>query len=356
MILVANGGLGSAYDELELNRGICEKYGIKVRGVVLNKVVPDKLEMVTEYFGKLLKSWDVPLLGVVPDEPYLARPSLIDLERIFKTKLLAGLENRRYPHYSIKHTHLAATGAYVAKALNADMILVANGGLGSAYDELELNRGICEKYGIKVRGVVLNKVVPDKLEMVTEYFGKLLKSWDVPLLGVVPDEPYLARPSLIDLERIFKTKLLAGLENRRYPHYSIKHTHLAATGLRVFLEKLECAPPNPLVVTHCTRDDIVLGFLAHAQNCKELGNSFGGALVLTGLDLRPMAYVEDLLKMHDIPVIISNVSTFDTMDSIRSYTPKLHKEDEVRVRLAVSHYEPYIDFDTLLRSTEGSSS
>eukprot|EP00903_Cladosiphon_okamuranus_P012147 g11395.t2 len=246
--------------------------------------------------------------------------------------------------------------AQVAKALNADMILVANGGLGSAYDELELNRGICEKYGIKVRGVVLNKVVPDKLEMVTEYFGKLLKSWDVPLLGVVPDEPYLARPSLIDLERIFKTKLLAGLENRRYPHYSIKHTHLAATGLRVFLEKLECAPPNPLVVTHCTRDDIVLGFLAHAQNCKELGNSFGGALVLTGLDLRPMAYVEDLLKMHDIPVIISNVSTFDTMDSIRSYTPKLHKEDEVRVRLAVSHYEPYIDFDTLLRSTEGSSS
>lgn len=38
MILVANGGLGSAYDELELNRGICEKYGIKVRGVLLNKV------------------------------------------------------------------------------------------------------------------------------------------------------------------------------------------------------------------------------------------------------------------------------------------------------------------------------
>ncbi|CAM9537143.1 unnamed protein product [Scytosiphon promiscuus] len=246
--------------------------------------------------------------------------------------------------------------AQVAKALNADMILVANGGLGSAYDELELNRGICEKYGIKVRGVLLNKVVPEKLEMVKEYFGKLLKSWDVPLLGVVPDEPFLARPSLIDLEKIFKTKLLAGLENRRQPHYSIKHTLMAATGLRVFLEKLECAPPNPLVVTHCTRDDIVLGFLAHAQNCKELGKSFGGALVLTGLDRRPMTYVEDLLRMHDIPVIISNVSTFDTMDRIRSYTPKLHKEDEVRVRLAVSHYEPYIDFDTLLRPTSCVSS
>ncbi|CAB1101282.1 unnamed protein product [Ectocarpus sp. CCAP 1310/34] len=39
---------------------------------------------------------------------------------------------------------------------------------------------------------------------------------------------------------------------------------------------------------------------------------------------------------------------------MRSYTPKLHKEDEVRVRLAVSHYEPHIDFDTLLRPTDNS--
>lgn len=37
--------------------------------------------------------------------------------------------------------------------------------------------------------------------------------------------------------------------------------------------------------------------------------------------------------------------------TLRSYTPKLHKEDEVRVKLAVSHYERYIDFNTLLRPT-----
>lgn len=64
-------------------------------------------------FLLLALSWDVPLLGVVPDEPFLARPSLIDLEKIFKTKLLAGLENRRQPHYSIKHTLMAATGTHV---------------------------------------------------------------------------------------------------------------------------------------------------------------------------------------------------------------------------------------------------
>ncbi|CAM9717461.1 unnamed protein product, partial [Discosporangium mesarthrocarpum] len=44
---------------------------------------------------------------------------------------------------------------------------------------------------------------------------------------------------------------------------------------------------------------------------------FGGALVLTGNNYKPMDYVVALLKTHEIPVIISNRSTFDTMDQIR---------------------------------------
>lgn len=35
----------------------------------------------------------------------------MELERIFKTEMLAGLHNRREPHYSIKHTLMVATGA-----------------------------------------------------------------------------------------------------------------------------------------------------------------------------------------------------------------------------------------------------
>ncbi len=49
------------------------------------------------------------------------------------------------------------------------------------------------------------QVVPHKLEMITDYFNKLLSRWPgVKLLGVIPDEPYLGRPTLMDLENIFK--------------------------------------------------------------------------------------------------------------------------------------------------------
>jgi hypothetical protein len=37
-VLVANGGLGSAFDELDLNRVMCEANGVKLRGVIINKV------------------------------------------------------------------------------------------------------------------------------------------------------------------------------------------------------------------------------------------------------------------------------------------------------------------------------
>ena len=100
--------------------------------------------------------------------------------------------------------------AQVASFLNAEMILVANGGLGSAYDELELNRVMCKEYGVPIIGVVLNKVKPDKLDMVREYFSKLMKRWNVPLLGVIPDEPFLGQASLKDFENLLNTQLIAG--------------------------------------------------------------------------------------------------------------------------------------------------
>ena len=104
--------------------------------------------------------------------------------------------------------------ARVASILDADMVLVANGGLGSAFDELELNRVMCKEYGVRLRGIILNKVRPDRGEMIETYFRKLLDRWDVPLLGCIPDDDFLGYPALRDIENLFERKLVAGEENR----------------------------------------------------------------------------------------------------------------------------------------------
>lgn len=63
--------------------------------------------------------------------------------------------------------------AKIASFIGADMVLVANGGLGSAFDELELNRILCQHYNVRIAGVIINKVRPDKYEQTKHYMRKV---------------------------------------------------------------------------------------------------------------------------------------------------------------------------------------
>jgi dethiobiotin synthetase len=79
---------------------------------------------------------------------------------------------------------VALNNAKCASLIGADMVLVANGGLGSAFDELELNRILCQHYGVRVAGVIINKVIPEKYEDIKHYMGKaMMQAWGIPLLG-----------------------------------------------------------------------------------------------------------------------------------------------------------------------------
>ena len=50
------------------------------------------------------------------------------------------------------------------------------------------------------------------------------------------------------------------------------------------------------------------------------------------------------------------LSTHDAMSRMHKYTPKLNIHDSNRVQVAVDHYEPYIDFDELMRRTQAGNS
>jgi len=96
--MIENGpkeGRRRRFDELEMNRVMLENRGARLRGVILNKVRPDKVEMIRDYFGRAVASrWGVPLLGVVPDLPFLGKATLGDLENLLGGELIAGQRYR----------------------------------------------------------------------------------------------------------------------------------------------------------------------------------------------------------------------------------------------------------------------
>lgn len=59
---------------------------------------------------------------------------------------------------------------------------------------------------------------------------------------------------------------------------------------------------------------------------------------------------------HVAPIMVVDGTTHEAMRKMHSYTPKLNIHDQNRVSVAVDHYEPYIDFDELLRRTRSSNS
>jgi BioD-like phosphotransacetylase family protein len=56
--------------------------------------------------------------------------------------------------------------------------------------------------------------------------------------------------------------------------------------------------------------------------------------------------VEDI----DAPVMITKAGTLDVLERIKSFTAKHNVNDEMRISAAIDHYEPHIDFDTMLNN------
>jgi BioD-like phosphotransacetylase family protein len=258
-----------------------------------------------------------------------------------------------------------ASNAQVASWLNAKMVLVANGGLGNTFDELNLNKVLCDKEGVEIAGVIVNKVQPNKLEQTREYIQKALDlHWgggdaqqNVPLLGCIPDRPFLGCPALSDLEKLFGTTLLTG-HPHRLRHYQVQDLNLVAASLPVFLKLLQTNPSRTLYVCHASRDDIILGFLMDHPDLAVASTMTGeAALIVTGTEDYPLS--DDVLDMIQEraagpssstlpPVLLVKHSTHKVMEMIHRYTPKLNFEDSHRANKAVEHYEQYIDFELLL--------
>jgi len=253
---------------------------------------------------------------------------------------------------------VGVNNARVASLMGADMVLVANGGLGSAFDELELNRVLCHHHNVRLAGVILNKVKPDKLEQTKDYMARaMMKAWGVPLLGCVPDRPFLGCAALADLERLFKSELICGHQHKMM-HYSAQDMNLVTTSLCRFLENMRDKPSRTLYFCHTTRNDVILGFLGEHQRRKHTGEAFEAALVVCGRKEKYMLAPEvlDMMNGLDVPILLVPYSTRDAMEMIHNYTPKLNINDLSRVKKAVEHYEPHIDFTELLRRTSSSNS
>lgn len=232
--------------------------------------------------------------------------------------------------------------AEVAKLLNLQVILVASGGLGSSYDQLMLNKSLCDLYKVPISGVILNRVIDDKREMIINYMNKALKKWNIPLLGSIPYNQFLNTPSMQDFEQLFNTKLIAG-KMHKMRHF--QKTRLIAASLDTYRKLLD---NNQLIITPASREDIILVTLTHywEHQIHYPNQKHEVGIILTGKPPPSKSIIEQLQKA-EIPTLYTPCSSYETMKKITSHTAKIKKDDHEKINKAIDVVENHIDFDLL---------
>ena len=104
------------------------------------------------------------------------------------------------------------SNAEVAKIAGAGVIMIVEGGIGSTIDELNMTTALFRENNVELIGVIINKVLPEKIEKVRSYVGKKLKEWNIPLLGILPYDKSLSNPIMETINRAVGGYAIANID------------------------------------------------------------------------------------------------------------------------------------------------
>lgn len=227
------------------------------------------------------------------------------------------------------------SNAKVAKMLNAKVIIVSLGGIGKPVDEIMLNYTLFQREGVPVIGVVANKIQADKLDQTREYMTKALVRQGLPLLGAIPYSPQLTWPTIGQIAKSMKAKILNGcqcLDNKvaeivvgaMTPHNAVKYIRDKA-----------------LLVVPGDRDDVVLAAVTTDLLRKDIDLS---GIILTG-GMQLAVQTRELVMRTHIPVLSVEMATYEATAMLHDITVKILENDEEKIRLATSLVRQYVDLD-----------
>ena len=232
------------------------------------------------------------------------------------------------------------SNARVAKLLDAKVVIVALGGIGKPVDEVAVNQSLFEKENVPIVGVVINKVIPEKLEQTRYYLSKSFSMLGLKLLGVIPYTPRLAWPTVQQVAESIKAEVINGEDRMSNPIADIIIGAMTANNALKFVGN------RTLLIVPGDRDDVI--FAAVTRDLLDNDVALSG-IVLTG-GMLPQSSTISLLQRTNIPILVSNDRTYDVASEIHDIRVKIRATDEEKTCLAESLIREHVDLETLWKS------
>jgi BioD-like phosphotransacetylase family protein len=233
------------------------------------------------------------------------------------------------------------SNATVARLLGSKVIIISSGGIGRPIDEIVLNKALFEKEGVKVLGVIVNKVLPDKFEKISRLVRKGLERKGIPVLGIIPYETSLARPTIKQIQEEGGFELLCGKE------YLGNYITRSIVGAMKPIDAIKYMVEDSLLITPGDRDDIIMAALDCFRESNRKKLKIAGVILTGGITLEPATM--ESLKNAGISVLFARSDTYDVASCVHDLTVKITPQDKVKIQTVVKLVKDNVDMDKILK-------
>ncbi|KPK98835.1 MAG: hypothetical protein AMK75_06810 [Planctomycetes bacterium SM23_65] len=233
------------------------------------------------------------------------------------------------------------SNAQVAGVLGAPVVIVASGGIGRPVDEVILNRAVFEKEGVPIAGVVVNKIRPDKMDMIRDYLGRSLKYHGLRLLGVMPEARQLSRLTLRQVARDIGAEIAAG---GKYLDNTVERLIVGAMTAH---KALSYMAKGVLMITGGDRDDLVLAAVGVSSVDPSPAKVMAG-VILTG-GLIPHSTIHELVRHAPFPVLLHEEDSYTVATMVHNLVAKIQVQDTAKHKAAMRLVREHVDIDGLMK-------
>jgi len=272
-----------------------------------------------------------------PDKKSITRQIKESFRRVSKGQNLVIIEGTGHAGVGSVFDHSNAT---VAKLLGSKVIIISSGGIGRPIDEIVLNKALFEKEGVKVLGVIINKVLPEKFEKIDRLVRKGLARKGVEVLGVLAYNPMLSYPTVEQILKETRFELLCGKE------YLEKYISRIIVGAMEPRAAIKYMVDDSLLITPGDREDMIMAALGCFRGSSEKKLKVSG-IVLSG-GIVPGQPAIDLLSKANIPVLLALADTYTVASCIHDLTVKIRPQDSTKINTAIKLIKDNVDLDKIL--------
>ncbi len=224
------------------------------------------------------------------------------------------------------------SNATVAKLLGSKVIIISSGGIGRPIDEIVLNKALFEKEGVKVLGVIINKVLPNKFDKINRMVRKGLGRKGIDVLGVIPYNPMLSQPTIEQISEETDFEVLCGKD------YLERSVSQVIVGAMEPADAIKYIVDDSLMITPGDREDMIRTVLKFKVS----------GIILSG-GITPAQPTMDLLNRAKIAVLLAKTDTYTVATAVHDLTVKIRPQDTGKISAVIKLIKDNVDLDKISR-------